>query len=144
MGMRACVRYPRHGSRLTYASLQGDVDFTKVLEQFGATVTEHTEADQRGLTVAPGAAASSSELTLNMHHTLIPMSIAAIAPLLGRTVTITDIANIRIKETDRLQALVNELGRLGQKVDAGEDWLRITPAPVQAAHIECYVTTVWQ
>jgi 3-phosphoshikimate 1-carboxyvinyltransferase len=124
---------------LTYASLQGDVDFTKVLEQFGATVTEHTDADQRGLTVAPGAAASSSELTLNMHHISdTVMSIAAIAPLLGRTVTITDIANIRIKETDRLQALVNELGRLGQKIDAGKDWLRITPATVQAAHIECY------
>ena len=33
---------------------------------------------------------------------------------------------------------MNELRRLGQGIEHGEDWLTITPAPVTPAVIECY------
>ena len=66
------------------------------------------------------------------------MTLAAIAPLCDGPTTIRNIANIRIKETDRLIATVNELRRLGQDVEHGEDWLRITPRPLQAAEVQCY------
>ena len=53
--------------------------------------------------------------------------------------TIRNVANIRIKETDRLLAVVNELRRLGQGVEHGDDWLTITPKlPVTPAAVECY------
>jgi 3-phosphoshikimate 1-carboxyvinyltransferase len=48
------------------------------------------------------------------------------------------VANIRLKETDRLMAVVNELRRLGQQVDHGDDWLRITPRPIIPATVQCY------
>ena len=38
----------------------------------------------------------------------------------------------------RQVAIVNELRRLGQGIEHGEDWLTITPAPVTPAVIECY------
>ena len=41
-------------------------------------------------------------------------------------------------QTDRLVAIVNELRRLGQSIEHGEDWITITPAPVTPAEIECY------
>ena len=33
---------------------------------------------------------------------------------------------------------MTELRRLGQEVEHGEDWLRITPRPLTSASIECY------
>jgi 3-phosphoshikimate 1-carboxyvinyltransferase len=41
--------------------------------------------------------------------------------------TIRNVANLRIKETDRLAAMACELRKLGASVDEGEDFLRITP-----------------
>ena len=40
------------------------------------------------------------------------------------------------------QAIVNELKRLGQGVEHGEDWIKISPVrPVTPASIECYGAT---
>ena len=66
------------------------------------------------------------------------MTLAAIAPVLQGTTTIRNVENIRIKETDRLEATVCELKRLGQKVDSGQDWLSISPKPLQKAVVLSY------
>ena len=49
--------------------------------------------------------------------------------------TIRNVANLRVKETDRIAALAAELSKLGASVDTFEDGLRIAPpaAPVPAA-----------
>jgi 3-phosphoshikimate 1-carboxyvinyltransferase len=52
--------------------------------------------------------------------------------------TIRNVANLRIKETDRLAALETEIRRLGGAAEAGPDWLRIEPRPLQGAAIETY------
>jgi 3-phosphoshikimate 1-carboxyvinyltransferase len=66
------------------------------------------------------------------------MTLAALAPLLEGPTTIRNVANIRIKETDRLAATVAELRRLGQQVSHGDDWLTIEPRPVVPATVRCY------
>ena len=43
------------------------------------------------------------------------MTLAAIAPIAAGPTRIRNVANIRIKETDRLAATVTELRRLGQR-----------------------------
>jgi 3-phosphoshikimate 1-carboxyvinyltransferase len=74
-----------------------------------------------------------------MHHISdTVMTLAALAPLCSGRTRITNVYNIRIKETDRLEATVNELRRLGQQVESGEDWLEITPAPVTPAVVKSY------
>ena len=55
----------------------------------------------------------------------------------GETV-IQGISNLRIKETDRISALANELSRLGAKVETGEDFLIIRPGDYKGAEIETY------
>lgn len=70
-------------------------------------------------------------IDVDMHHISdTVMTLAALAPLAEGPTTIRNVANIRIKETDRLVAIVNELRRLGQGIEHGEDWITITPAPV--------------
>lgn len=117
---------------MSAASLQGDYDFVKVLELAGATVERRPDAT----TVRGGKLRG---VDVDMHHISdTVMTLAAIAPLLDGPTTIRNVANIRIKETDRLIATVNELRRVGQQVEHGDDWLRITPRPLQPATIECY------
>ena len=53
---------------------------------------------------------------------------AAIAALLADgTSTLRNIASWRVKETDRIAAMANELRKLGATVEEGADFLRITP-----------------
>ena len=118
---------------LSENSLQGDFGFVDILEQLGAKVERRHDA-----TVVTGTETLRG-LDVDMHHISdTVMTLAAIAPLCAGPTTIRNVANIRIKETDRLIATVNELRRLGQTVDHGEDWLRITPQPLRPATIACY------
>ncbi len=121
---------------LTGTSLQGDYGFAEVLRMMGATVikTPHHTIVKRDRGDAP-----LRGIDIDLHHLSdTVMTLAAIAPLCVGPTTIRNIANIRIKETDRLLATVTELRRLGQEVSHGDDWLRIDPRPLVPAAIECY------
>jgi 3-phosphoshikimate 1-carboxyvinyltransferase len=113
-------------------ALQGDVAFADVLEQAGARVVR----GPREIRVEGVALAG---VDVDMHHISdTVMTLAAIAPLAQGPTTIRNVANIRIKETDRLAALVAELRRLGQEVTHGDDWLRLEPRPIVPAVVQCY------
>jgi 3-phosphoshikimate 1-carboxyvinyltransferase len=120
------------------SALQGDYAFTRVLEEAGASVhatTDETRVDgaMRGGDVAVGA------VDVDMHDISdTVMTLAAIAPLADGPTRIRNIANIRIKETDRLAALATELGKLGQDVTEGADFLEIRPRPIRPALVHCY------
>jgi 3-phosphoshikimate 1-carboxyvinyltransferase len=112
---------------------QGDYAFTGVLEQAGARVTRG-ETFTRVERTRP-----LTGVDVDMHHISdTVMTLAAIAPLAAGPTRIRNVANIRIKETDRLLATVTELRRLGQRVTHGDDWLAIEPAPVTPAVVHCY------
>ena len=118
---------------LDQTSLQGDYGFVDLLERMGATVERAA-----GRTTVSGTGRLLG-IDADLHHLSdTVMTLAAIAPLATGPTTIRNIANIRIKETDRLLATVSELRRLGQLVEHGDDWLRIHPRPVTPATVECY------
>jgi len=117
---------------LSPGSLQGDYAFLELLSSMGAQIT----ADEHGTEVRGG---SLRGIDVDMNHISdMVMTLAAIAPCATGSTTIRNVAHIRIKETDRLLATVTELRKLGQVVEHGEDWLRITPRPVTPATIHCY------
>ena len=62
----------------------------------------------------------------NANPDIVP-TLAAIAPLASEPVEITNVANLRVKESDRLAALAMELRRLGATVEERPDSLRIDP-----------------
>jgi 3-phosphoshikimate 1-carboxyvinyltransferase len=112
-------------------ALQGDVAFLDVLEAMGCLVEDEPE----GVRVTGPAAPAG--LTVDM--TDIPdtfMTLAAIAPLATSPVTITGIGNVRLKESDRIAAMEENLGRTGVKTESGPDWLRIHPATPHGAVID--------
>lgn len=118
---------------LGLGALQGDYGFVDLLEQAGARVTR---AERETTVTSRGRLRG---IDVDMHHVSdTVMTLAAIAPLFDGPTTIRNVANIRIKETDRLAAVVAELGRLGQRVTSGDDWLRIEPAPLCRATVRSY------
>jgi 3-phosphoshikimate 1-carboxyvinyltransferase len=114
-------------------ALQGDYAFLDVLAQVGAKV----ERGETSSTVS--GTGSLAGLTVDMYDISdTVMTLAAVAPLFQGQTRIVNVANIRIKETDRLLATVSELQRLGQRVSHGEDWLEIEPRPLTPATVHCY------
>jgi 3-phosphoshikimate 1-carboxyvinyltransferase len=114
-------------------SLQGDTRFVDILSTMGAIVDVR---DGRTRVTGTGRLVG---VDVDMHHISdTVMTLAAIAPLAEGPTTILNVANIRLKETDRLAAIVTELQRLGQQVEHGDDWLRVTPRPLSPAVVECY------
>jgi 3-phosphoshikimate 1-carboxyvinyltransferase len=66
-------------------------------------------------------------------------TLAAIAPLASSPVEIVNVANLRVKESDRLATVSEELRRLGAKVEERADSLRIEPGwSASAAAIETH------
>lgn len=123
------ITVPDLGTR----TLQGDHAFVEVLKRMGAQVEAGAVITR---VVGVGDLAG---VDVGMHHISdTAMTLAAIAPLADGPTTIRDVANIRIKECDRLAAMVAELRRLGQEVEHGDDWLRIIPRPIVPATVHCY------
>lgn len=111
-------------SGLDRSSAQGDVRFVDVLVQMGCTV----EDDGDGLTVRGPQRGGLRGVTVDLND--MPDTVQTLAVLAcfaeGPT-EIRNVANLRIKETDRIAALQRELSKLGARVDAFEDGLRIEP-----------------
>jgi 3-phosphoshikimate 1-carboxyvinyltransferase len=118
---------------LAPGALQGDYGFVDLLERMGARVERAP-----GVTTVQGGAPLSAIDADMFHISDTVMTLAAIAPLAQGTTSIRNVANIRIKETDRLAATVAELRRLGQEVTEGPDFLRIEPRPIVPAIVQSY------
>lgn len=53
------------------------------------------------------------------------LMLMALAPLLDHPTHISGIASLRVKETDRIQAMSVELSKLGVQVEVGDSWMKI-------------------
>ncbi|NUQ01857.1 MAG: 3-phosphoshikimate 1-carboxyvinyltransferase, partial [Armatimonadetes bacterium] len=117
-------------------SRQGDVGFVDVLAQMGCQV--HAASD--GLEVHGPADGRLRGVTVDLNG--MPdtaQTLAAIALFADGPTRIENVANLRVKETDRIAALACELGKLGARVDTRTDGLTIYPPPAcAAAEIETY------
>ena len=102
-------------------SIQGDIGFLDVLERMGCTVT-------RGQSVTLTGPAKLSAVEADMEA--IPdtaQTLAVVSAFADGPSHITNIASLRVKETDRVQAIAKELPKIGVRVDEGPDHWTITP-----------------
>lgn len=125
------------GGRVTVAGLtrdaiQGDVAFCECLARMGCQVDYGTE----GITVTSGRLRGIA-VDMNAISDTV-QTLAAVALYAEGPTTITGVAHIRHKETDRIGDLARELRRLGAHVDELPDGLRIEPATLRGAEIETY------
>ncbi|HUP64281.1 MAG TPA: 3-phosphoshikimate 1-carboxyvinyltransferase [Thermoanaerobaculia bacterium] len=101
-------------------SAQGDRAILSILARMGAQV--ETAGDSATVEVKTALAGGSFDC--NATPDLVP-TLAALAPLASSPVEITNIATLRLKESDRIAALAQELRKLGATVDEREDAIRV-------------------
>lgn len=113
-------------------SVQGDAKFPDVLGEMGCEVKKSGDSLQLKGNSLQG-------ITVNMNNMPDVVQTLAVVALFAKGETVIEgIGNLRIKETNRIEALANELGRLGAEVKAGEEFLVIRPGEYQGAEIETY------
>ncbi len=116
------------------ASRQADLRFLDALEKMGCRVVRDPDAVE---VYGPQGRLRALELDMNDMPDAV-LALAVVALFADGPTTIRNVANLRIKETDRLAALESELRRLGARAVAGPDSLRIEPGPLRGAVIETY------
>lgn len=114
------------------ASTQADMAALGVLERMGCGV----RAGAGGITV-DGAPLGGVEADLRDCPDA-SLGLAVAAAFASGPSRFTGLANLRIKETDRLAALENELNRMGARASAGGDWIAVRPGPLRPARIRTY------
>ncbi|MEZ4281626.1 MAG: 3-phosphoshikimate 1-carboxyvinyltransferase [Myxococcota bacterium] len=116
-------------------SLQADFKILGLLERMGCRI----ERDGDRVTVVGSAQPlrALGEIDMNDFPDAV-LAYAVVCLFADGPTTIRNVANLRIKETDRLAALETELRKLGAGAEAGPDWLRIEPRPLHGAEIATY------
>ncbi len=104
-------------------SLQGDARFAHILADMGCTVRYEKEYIEL---LGPVDGLKGIDIDLFAMSDMVP-TLAAIAPFAKEKVRIRNVANVRIKETDRIRACVTELRRFGVTVTEFEDGMEIEP-----------------
>jgi 3-phosphoshikimate 1-carboxyvinyltransferase len=117
---------------LTHYALQGDVKFVDVLEQMGCRADWGADS-----VTLRGAPLHGIDVDMNAISDTAP-TLAAVAVFADGPTTIRNVAHMRVKETDRIAAVVAELRRLGLSVDEHADGLTIHPGVPRPAVIETY------
>ena len=123
--------------RLGTDSIQGDVRFVDLLEQAGCQVVRRPVS----LSVTgpePGRSLRGLDLDFNEMPDLV-QTWAVLALFAEGPTVVRNVANLRLKETDRLTALCTELRKLGAQVEEYPDGLRLEPpAELKSAAIDTY------
>ncbi len=117
-------------------SIQGDVRFAEALQAMGARV----EMGDNWMVAHAPEKGKLRAIDLDCNH--IPdaaMTLAVCALFADGVTTLRNIASWRVKETDRIHAMATELRKVGAAVEAGADFIRITPpAKILHAAIDTY------
>ena len=104
-------------------SIQGDIRFIDAARQMGAQIS----GGPNWLEITRGAWPLKA-VDLDCNH--IPdaaMTLAVMALYADGTTTLRNIASWRVKETDRIAAMVKECRKLGATVVEGADFIQVTP-----------------
>jgi len=116
------------------SSIQGDKAFTEVIQAMGGNV----DIGEHQMTVTGSEVIKGLDKDFNA----IPdaaMTVAPLALFADKPTIIRNVANWRVKETDRLSAMATELRKLGADVEEGADFLKIYPVQHwQNAKIDTY------
>jgi 3-phosphoshikimate 1-carboxyvinyltransferase len=103
-----------------------------ILTAMGGQLELHDIREQSGEPVADVLVRHSRLKGIEIHGDMVPRAIdefpviSVAAALAEGTTTIRDAAELRVKETDRIAAMVSELGKLGAQIEARPDGMVIT------------------
>ena len=107
---------------LAIPTAQGDAGFLDILKAMGCAIDVAPDA----ITVRGADTLRGGTFDCNATPDVVP-TLAAIAPLASSPVEIVNVANLRVKESDRLATVSSELRALGATVEERPDSLLIHP-----------------
>ncbi len=107
---------------LAIPTAQGDAGFLDILSAMGCAV----EVGDGEIVVTGPETLRGGTFDCNETPDVVP-TLAAIAPLASSPVEIVNVANLRVKESDRLATVTSELRALGATVEERPDSLFIQP-----------------
>lgn len=111
------------------ASLQADAGFVRVLQAMGCAATVTSDR-----IVLRGSLLDGIEVDLAAMPDVM-LTLAAIAPFANSPVHIHNIAHLRGKESDRIDAAAHALRALGISCRQSPDALHVEPGPLRSAQI---------
>ena len=114
-------------------SAQGDMEIVSLLKKFGASV----KIDGNDLTVEKSDL-YGIDIDVGDIPDLVPTISVLACYAMGKT-KIYNAARLRIKESDRLQAMFDELTKLGADIEIGDDYLVINGGkPLHGAEVDSH------
>ncbi|WP_397570180.1 3-phosphoshikimate 1-carboxyvinyltransferase [Schlesneria sp. T3-172] len=113
-------------------ALQGDVHFVRALEQMGCQVTWNADS-----VTVQGRPLQGIDIDMNAISDTA-QTLACVAPFATGPTRIRNVAHMRLKETDRVTAVVTELQKLGCRVEEHPDGMTIHPGPLHGGTVATY------
>jgi 3-phosphoshikimate 1-carboxyvinyltransferase len=107
---------------LAIPTAQGDAGFLDILRAMGCTIDIAGDS----VTVTGAETLRGGTFDCNSTPDVVP-TLAAISPLASSPVEIVNVANLRVKESDRIATVASELRALGATVEERPDSLLIQP-----------------
>lgn len=124
-----------HVRHVHFDSMQGDIRFLKILEHFNCKLEDTTD----GITISCTSPRSYSGIDVDLSDCSDQtMTLAALAPFASTPTTIRNIAHIRLQESNRITAIINELTRMGIHCREFEDGIVIEPGIPHGSVVETY------
>ncbi len=118
-------------------SMQGDIQFVKLLEKMGCVLQE----SDSGLWVKGRQLAGYPGVDVDMQDfSDQTMTMAVLAAFAAAESRIRNVGHIRFQESDRIHAIITELGKLGIQCEEVEEGtgIRIHPGPVKGGEVHTY------
>lgn len=130
-GIAAATRSEIKVNNVKKDAMQGDIKLLEVFEKMGAEITYGDN-----YVIVKGTERLDG-VSVDMHHMSdVAQTLAVVALFAKGKTEIKNVYNMRIKETDRIKAVYNELTKLGAKVTEYEDGLTIEPAEKYNENVE--------
>lgn len=123
------------GSALTiqgtdFSDPQGDKHVFDVLSAMGIAIRKETTS----VTVNGAKGLSGREIDLNAMPDALP-SLAVLGSVAGGTTRIVNVAQARIKETDRIAVITRELKKMGARIQEEKDGVTVHQSDLKGAHV---------
>lgn len=126
---------PVQVKHVTFDSMQGDVQFLKILEQMDARLEENAD----GIILYPPADGIYHGVDVDMSTCSDQaITLAAIAPFADAPTTIRGIGHIRFQECNRMNAIVTELGKMGISCEETDTSITIYPGTPKPSLVDTY------
>ena len=117
-----------------FNSTQGDIRFIKVLEEMGCKVSDTIEGIE---VIGPKKLKGIENVDMN-NFSDQALTLANVAIFADSPTTISNISHIRGQECDRLNAIAQNLTKMGIKVEEREDGITIYPGEFESVEIETF------